>query len=299
MVRDELGRRAHEVERGPVAPVQVLEDDEPPAALGDRRADDELGRRALERLALERLLVLELDRRAARARRARSARGSPRTAIAPIVAAIFVARDLGRIALLDARALADQPPVLRVRLHRVVRHAGPVVPPALVLRLELATRSRRPPRRAGSCRCPGSPTSRSAVPTPSPVRSSAERTRSARARARRAGPRATAPRARARARRDARGRGTPRRARACPSRSIRPRSSTSNRSATSRYVSSVICTVPGSAVCSIRAATFTASPIAVYSCRRSEPTCADDDRTGVDPDADVEIEPRSRAQPLA
>src|SRR5207249_280658 len=48
----------------------------------------------------------------------------------------LVARDLGRIALLDARALADQPPVLRVRLHRVVRHAGPVVPQALVLWLE-------------------------------------------------------------------------------------------------------------------------------------------------------------------
>ena len=37
-------------------------------------------------------------------------------------------------------------------------------------------------------------------------------------------------------------------------------------------MSSAIWTVPGSAVCSIRAARFTASPIAVYSSRRSEPT---------------------------
>ena len=60
---------------------------------------------------------------------------------------------------------------------------------------------------------------------------------------------------------------------AFPFTSIWPRASTSKKGSTNRHVSAVICTVPGSAVCSIRAATFTASPIAVYSRRRSEPTC--------------------------
>ena len=60
---------------------------------------------------------------------------------------------------------------------------------------------------------------------------------------------------------------------ALPLTSIPPRASRSKSGSTSRCVSAVICTVPGSAVCSMRAATFTASPIAVYSRRRSEPTC--------------------------
>jgi hypothetical protein len=60
---------------------------------------------------------------------------------------------------------------------------------------------------------------------------------------------------------------------ALPLTSIPPRASRSKYGSTSRCVSAVICTVPGCAVCSMRAATFTASPIAVYSSRRSEPTC--------------------------
>jgi hypothetical protein len=51
-----------------------------------------------------------------------------------------------------------------------------------------------------------------------------------------------------------------------------PSASVSNSGAIDRCVSSVISTVPGSAAVSIRDARFTASPIAVYSTRRSEPT---------------------------
>ena len=51
-----------------------------------------------------------------------------------------------------------------------------------------------------------------------------------------------------------------------------PMSSNSNSCSTRRFVSAVIWTVPAAAVDSIRAARLIASPIAVYSTRRSEPT---------------------------
>lgn len=58
---------------------------------------------------------------------------------------------------------------------------------------------------------------------------------------------------------------------------------------------SVIWMVPGSAACSIRAATLTSSPRAVYSSRSADPTSADHGEPGVHPDADAEIEPVFRA----
>ena len=60
-------------------------------------------------------------------------------------------------------------------------------------------------------------------------------------------------------------------------------------------MSSVICTVPGSAVCSMRAATFTASPIAEYSCFSSEPTSPTTTGPVLIPTRTFRSSPRSRA----
>ena len=60
-------------------------------------------------------------------------------------------------------------------------------------------------------------------------------------------------------------------------------------------MSSVIWTVPGSAVCSMRAATFTASPIAEYSCLSSEPTSPTTTAPVLMPTRTFRSSPRSRA----
>jgi hypothetical protein len=79
-----------------------------------------------------------------------------------------------------------------------------------------------------------------------------------------------------------------------PLTSIRPSSSTSNVGAICRYVSSATWIVPGCAVYSIRAARFTASPIAVYSTRRSDPTSPTTARPVLMPTRTSNSRPRSR-----
>ena len=135
-VHDQLGRRPDQVERGVVAPVQVLEDDQAPSSLRDGRSHDELGRLTLELLALEGRLVRQLH-----------AEERPRDPFAPRLPPfegdrLHQRRDLrphrlGVVRFLDAGALADQPAILRVGLHRVVGDAPPEVPSAVVARLQL------------------------------------------------------------------------------------------------------------------------------------------------------------------
>src|SRR4029079_2086059 len=100
------------------------------------RTHDELGRSALERFALERLLVHELD--------TEQRAGHPLALLAEVLVRErahqrrdLPARDVRWIALVDPSSLADQTPVLRIWLHGVVRHAVPAVPPPVVLRFEL------------------------------------------------------------------------------------------------------------------------------------------------------------------
>ena len=151
VLRDELGGRSDQLERGMVAPVEVLEDDQPSTALRQGRAHDELDGRALELLALQVGLVLPLD-----------AQQRSRDLFAPLFPSLQGDRlhqigdlgphGLGGIRLLDVRPLLHQSSVLRVGLHRVEGHASPEVPSPIVLRFRLPPRSRWPPRSAGSCR---------------------------------------------------------------------------------------------------------------------------------------------------
>jgi hypothetical protein len=134
-LHDQLRGRPDEIERGVVAPVQVLEDDQAPPALRERRADQELGRLALELLAFEVRLLRVLD-----------AEQRSRDAFAPLLPpfrgephqlADLRPNRLGGIGLPDAGALTDQPSVLRVGLHRVEGDALPEVPSTVVVRLDL------------------------------------------------------------------------------------------------------------------------------------------------------------------
>ena len=279
-VIDELRGLDQDVHRRLVAPVEVLEDQEPRLVGSERagRRRDQLHDRLAERLPLQGLLprLRDTEQRSpdahvrfepflpARVRwspRACCGRGPghpcPRSPRSRPPSAGTASTDASRRRTRIARFPRSGGCRPRLVGGSSVRMAGPF--------------GSRLVDRAATCPRPASPTSETMRPPPDCASSTAPRSSSiSRSRPTSGEPRIPriGPGSALRPRTRYASTGS-----ALPLTSIPPRGSRSKSGSTSRCVSAVICTVPGSAVCSMRAATFTASPIAVYSRRRSEPTC--------------------------
>ena len=293
-------RRAHQLEGGMVAPVQVLEHDQPPCRPG--RASSPTTSSVASRWNASPssgCLVVELDPEE-RARDPLAPLAPARPARSRIRSAIFAARRFRADRLRRCPRARGSPAGTARRAASRRRGRSARTPSAGRPRARARSRGRSPPRRAALLPSPGSPESRTIDAVPSPV---------ALERAADEGHLALAP--------DERGLERPRRAHPpgrgeaaaahgrtppgsrLPFKSISPSGSTSNRSATSRYVSSVIWTVPGAAGLLHPGGDVhrVAHRRVLLAVRR--PDLPDDDRPRVDPDADVQVEAPLVREPLA